>query len=113
MTKLNFGRDVQGLNAFAPSFPDLKYSATLASGGSDDLDVPSSNPEWIVVFSYQPGSAMWVSVNGTAAAPAGGTFAANASVLNPAQLKVFAGDNIDVYNNSSSGQDVGISLYAV
>lgn len=112
MTQLNFGRDIQGLNAFAPQFPDLKYSATLASGGSDDIDVPSTATNWIVVFSYQPGACVWVSVNGTAAAPAGGTFAANASLLLPAQLEVKAGDNIDVFNNTASGQDVGIALYA-
>lgn len=113
MTLLNFGRDVQGMNAYAPQFPDLIYSASLASGSDDDITVPSSNQNWIAVLSYQPGSDVWVSVNDTASPPGGATFAATTSFLLPAQLKVKEGDTISCYNNSATDQDVGIALYAV
>jgi hypothetical protein len=113
MTQLNFGRDVQGMNAYAPQFPSNLYNATLTSGSNSSITVPSNNQNWIAILSYQPGSDMWVSVNNTAAAPAGATFAAATSFLLPAQLKVQAGDTISVYNNTSTSQDVGIALYAI
>lgn len=112
-TQLNFGRDVQGMNAYAPMLSDTMYSATIASGAHQNVTVPSINENWIVVFSYQFGSDIWVSVNNTAAAPAGATFAATTSFLTPAQLKVKAGDTISCFNNNASGQDVGIAFYAV
>jgi hypothetical protein len=112
-TQLNFGRDVQGFNAFAPTLSDTMYSSTIASGTHEEITVPSSNENWIVIFSYQFGSDIWVSVNNTAAPPAGATFASTTSFLTPAQLKVKAGDTISCYNNNASGQDVGIALYAI
>lgn len=113
MTQLNFGRDVQGMNAYAPAFPDLIYSAEMVLGTEEHFTVPSSNQNWIAVFSYQPGADVWVSINGTAAAPAGATFATTTSFLLPAQLKVQANDVISCYNNSATNQDVGVALYAV
>lgn len=111
--ELNFGRDTQGLNAYAPDLANNMYSAAFASGDEDDITVPSTSDEWIAVFSYQPGGTIWVSVNDTAAPPAGNTFAATTSFLLPAQLKVKKGDTISCYNNSTTDQDVGIALYAV
>src|ERR1700741_3454875 len=112
MTQLNFGRDVQGFNAFAPMLSANMYSATIASGAHKEITVPSSNENWIAVFSYQFGSDVWVSVNNTAAIPAGSSFATTTSFLTPSQLKVKAGDSISCFNNSATGQDVGIALYA-
>ncbi len=113
MTQLNFGRDVQGMNAYAPQLSDIMFSAAVASGDDQSFDVPESNQNWIAVFSYQPGADFWVSVNDTAAAPAGATFAASTSFLLPAQLKVQGGDSISVFNNSTTDQDVGVALYAI
>ncbi len=112
-TQLLFGRDVQGYNAFAPSLSMNMLSAELASGGDDEFDVPETADQWIAVFSYEPGAIIWVSVNDTAAPPAGNTFAAITSFLLPAQLSVKKGDSISCYNNSATDQDVGVALYAV
>ena len=113
MIQLNFGRDVQGYNAFAPFISDINYSATIASGASQSITVPSSNENWIVSLAYQYGSDVWVAVNNTAAPPSGATFSSTNSILTPAQLHVKAGDTISFYNNSATGQDVGVSLYAI
>jgi|SRR6267154_58030 len=110
---LNFGRDVQGFNAFAPEFADVKYSATLASAGHDEFTVPSNFQNWIVAFSFQPGSSVWVALNGVAAAPAGATFAATTSEYLPGARKVKAGDIIDVLNNGVGSAGVGVMLYAI
>lgn len=110
---LNFGRDVQGFNTFAANAPDVKLSATLAAAGHDDFTVPSSFQNWIVSFSFEPGSNIWVSINGTAAAPAGATFASTSSELLPGSRTVKAGDIIDVLNSGAGAADVGVQLYAI
>lgn len=110
---LNFGRDVQGFNSFAANSADVLLSATLASAGSDSFTVPASSQNWIVSFSFQPGSEIWVSVNGTATAPAGATFAATDSELLPGSRFVQADDVIDVLNSGAGDADVGVQLYAI
>jgi hypothetical protein len=113
-TKLSFGRDVQGYNAFAPAFADDAFSANLdASGGIDSITVPANFQNWIVSFSYQPGADIWVALNATAAAPVGDTFAATTSELNPGSRTVKANDVISLLNNGSTDADVGILLYAI
>lgn len=111
--KLEFGRDIQGFNAYAPSFANIKYSASLASAGNDTITVPSNFTNWIAAFSYEPGAIIWVAVNDTAMAPVGSTFLATTSELLPAQRTVEAGDTINLYNHGSGVADVGISLYAI
>lgn len=113
MTQLNFGRDVQGMNAFAPMPSDIMYSANVPAGGSNAVEVPSSNENWIVVFSYQAGSTIWVSINDVGAPPAGGIFLPTTSFLMPAQYKLKAGDVISCYNATGSIQQVGIAFYAI
>ncbi len=110
---LNFGRDVQGFNAYAPAIATDLYSASISSGSAESVTVPDNQQHWVVVFSYQPGADIWVSVGGTAAAPAGGTFASTTSALLPAQLRVTAKQVISLFNNSTTTQDVGVSFYAV
>lgn len=113
MTKLNFARDVQGFNSYAPEFSANKFSATLAAAGNDTITVPSSFTNWVAGFSYQAASNIWVSVNGTAAAPAGATFAATSSQFVPGSLKVKAGDTINIKNTGAAAADVGVILYVI
>lgn len=112
-TKLQFGRDVQGYNAYAPSPSNIKYSATLSSNTAQSITVPSTNQNWIVAFSYQPGSNVWVDFSGgTAAAPVGSTFASTTSELLPGARTVQAGTTISLLTDNTSAE-VSISLYAV
>lgn len=110
MTPLNFGRDVQGFNAYAPKISDIKYSATLAASTHSTITVPSSAEKWIAVFSYEAVTNVWVAVNGTAAVPAGGTFATTTSQLNPPALTVYAADVIDIITANAT-TDVGVAFY--
>lgn len=119
-TKLNFGRDVQGYNAFAPNVSTDKYSATLAAGGNSTITLPTNANIWIVSFSYQPGSDIWVNYNANAAAPAGASFASTTSELLPGarQLPALKNDGItattiNILNNGAGTADVGVILYAI
>lgn len=112
-TILNFGRDVQGYNAYAPSPAINKISVTLPNLTPASFIVPSNFENWIVVFSNQSGSNLWVDFTGaTAAVPAGSSFADTTSELNPSARTVQAGTHISVITNNST-VDVGVMLYAV
>jgi len=109
---LQFGRDVQSYNAYAPSPSTVKYSATLAAGGATSITVPSSFPAWIVSFRYFPND-VWVDVSGaTAIVPVGATLAATTSELNPASLTLVAGTNISMITSQTSA-DVSVVMWPV
>lgn len=113
MTKLNFGRDVQGMNAYAPMTSTNKYNATLTNGSETHINVPSTSENWIVAFAYQPGSTVWVDLTGaTATLPAGATLATCTAELNPGQRTIKAGDKISMITANTTA-DVGVILYAV
>lgn len=118
-TKLNFGRDSQGYNAYAPAPAGDKYSATLAAGGNSTITLPGNAQSWIVSFSYQPGADIWVAYNASAAAPAGSSFATTSSELLPGARTLPAFQNngttattINLFNNGAGTADVGVILYA-
>ncbi len=111
--QLNFGRDVQGFNAYAPATSGDKWSATITNGAETHVTVPSNYAVWIAVFSYQPGTNIWVDLTGaTAAIPVGATLASTTAELNPASRTVYAGNKISMITDNTSA-DVGVSLYAV
>jgi hypothetical protein len=120
-TTLSFGRDAQGYNAFAPPVSTNMLSATIAAAGNATVTCPTPtgiNTKWVVAFSFTPGADIWVSYNANAAAPAGSTFAATTSELNPGVrlIPVMNGSSpttINIYNNGSGNADVWVSFYAV
>lgn len=120
-TKLNFGRDIQGYNAYAPPPASDKYSVVLAAGGNATLTLPTNSPYWIISFSFQPGSDVWVAYNGNAAAPAGATFATTTSELLPGSRTLQSTNTtssgtvattINMLNNGTGTADIGVILYA-
>jgi hypothetical protein len=111
-TLLNFGRDVQGYNAFAPQFPTDIFTATLADGTAESIVVPTNFPAWIMTVSITPGNEVWVSRTTTAAIPAGGSFAASKSELNPGPRLVYSGDTISFITPNTT-TDCEVAFYAV
>ena len=110
---LNFGSDIKGYNTFASPISTDKFSATIAAAGNTTLTVPSNYNNWIVSFSFQPGSDIWVAYNGSAAAPVGGTFAATTSELLPGARLLLKGTTINCFNNGAGAADVGVIMYAI
>ncbi len=112
-TMLNFGRDVQGYNAYAPSRSKDIWKANLATGVESNITVPSNHEMWIAVFSFQPGTDVWVDLSGaTAVAPSTGTLTATTAELNPGSRTVLAGDKISCITDSTAAE-MSVALYAV
>lgn len=110
-TPLNFGRDENAYNAYAPYTSSNKYSATLAASTVTSITLPTSAPAWIVGFSIQPGASVWVNVTGvTAAVPASGALASTTSELNPGQRTVLGGGTISMITANTTA-DVGVMLW--
>ncbi len=107
---LTFGRDAQGLNAYAASPSNIKWSATLSVGAATSITVPSSAASWLVSFRYFPND-VWVDVSGNiAAVPVSGTLTTSTSELNPATLTLSAGTNISVITAQTTA-DVSIVMW--
>lgn len=100
---LNFGRDINSYNAFAPQLADYKYRATLATSTESNITLPTSYPFWIVSFVFQPGTTVWVDMTGaTATVPASGTLTATTAELNPGQRTLPAGAKISMISANTS-----------
>lgn len=121
-TKWILSRDINGYNGFGLPFTDTAYSATLATSTDTSLTVPAVNspggssydalvkPILIAIFSYDPGTSVWVAKNATASSPAGAAFAATASELNPAARLVSAGDVLHFFTTGTA-VNVSVSFY--
>ena len=112
-TILNFARDVQGYNTFSPPVSKDKFSATLPPDANATVTVPSNSVNWVVSFSFQPGSNVWVAYNGNAVVPVGATFASSNSELLPGSRYLTAGTTINFVNNGTSDADIGVIMYAI
>lgn len=114
-TKFNMTRDINGYNGYGLSFSDNKYSAILTAGSEDTVMVPMSPfadyKNMMAIFSFAPGSSVWVSVNETAAAPAG-SFSTTASEMNPEARRLKGGEVLHFITNDAS-DEVGVTFYAI
>lgn len=127
-TKFGMVRDINGYNGFGLLPTDTAYSATLATTTDTTLTVPSvtamggcntqNQPLWLAIFAYDPGTSVWVAVNHTAGVPAGASFAATNSELNPSALLVYgksdsvSADVIHFYT-AGTGVNVGVRFYSL
>lgn len=114
-TQLNFGRDVQGFNAYAPAFPTDIYTATLAATTAESITVPGSAPSFIMYVRVQPNGWCWCSRTTTAAVPAGGTLASASSELIVGTIEykriVLAGDTISFITPNTTC-DIEVAFFA-
>ncbi len=105
-TDLIFGRDVQGLNAYAPPFSTNIYTSVMTTGLAASVTVPSSAPIWIMYIRVEPNGWAWCSRTTTAAVPAGATLAASQSelVVGTIEFKrtVYAGDVISLISPNAT-----------
>lgn len=109
---LIFGRDVQGMNAYAPQPSTLKFSASIVANVATSFIVPSTYKVWVASFRYAPND-VYVDVSGSdAATPLGSTFAETTSELNPASLTLLSGTKVSVISSQTT-TDVSVVLWPV
>jgi len=109
-TPFSMARDINGYNGFGIDFCDDNKEMILAANVEQHFTVPSNYQDWLAIFSIQPGSAVWVANNHTAAVPSG-SIADTTSQLNPTARRVRAGDVISLITSDSTNDQVGVSLY--
>ncbi len=114
MTPFNISRDVNGYNGFGLPFSDTNFSATLTNLTVESLVIPgvAQTQNFIAIFSFQPGTNVWVANNHTAAVPVGATLAATNSILNPTARIVKYGDTLSFITDSATA-DISVALYAM
>lgn len=108
-TKFNMTRDINGYNGFGIQPTYDMQSGVLAAGVAQSITVPDNYPNWIAIFSFQPGSTIWVSFTTTAVAPAG-AFSATESCLNPSARAVKSGDTISFITDDTFSPQVGVEF---
>lgn len=112
-TKFNMTRDINGYNGFGIQPTQDIQSTYLATSTAQSVTVPSNYPNWIAIFSYTPGSGIWVSFDGDTAEVPGASFAATNSCLNPSARMVYAGQVISFITNDSTSPEVSVEFQIV
>lgn len=103
-------RDINGYNGFGLRPSNLIWTAALVANAATSITVPSYFERYVVIFSIEPGSNVWVAYNHTAAVPVGSTLAAANSELNPTARQVSSGDSISVITPDTVA-NISIALY--
>ena len=121
-TLFSLTRDINGYNGFGRRPADDKSSVTLSASTDTTVSVPAGTTigsghstvvlQWLAIFSYTPGSSVWVANNATAAVPAGATFASTTSSLNPTCFQVKTGDVLH-FISGVANTSVGVEFYAL
>lgn len=111
-TKLSLTRDINGYNAFG-IFPTYDiFAGSLAANVAQTITVPSNFQYWLAIFTFSPGSNIWVNFTTTATVP-GSTISANTNVLNPAGRQVMEGTTISFITSDATSPFVCVELQAV
>lgn len=106
----------QPVDDFGLRFSNLKYSANLDAKTDTTLTVPSDGQRYKAVMKVENNGLVWVALNGTAAVPAGASFAKTTSELitdaKSLCREVKAGDVLHFYT-ATNNTDVSVVFYAL
>jgi len=111
-SKFLMTRDLGGYNGFGVSFVQDARSLILTATIEQHFTVPSNFPNWLAIFSFSPGTNVWVDGINTAVVPTGAVSATTA-ILNPAARSVKAGQVISMITTDSTLPQVGIELFVI
>jgi hypothetical protein len=115
ITRFSMTPDTNGINAFGLPDSNTKFQTVLTASLEQTLTVPDTGDATyqrvMAVFSFQPGSYIWYSVNATATLPAG-AFSSTRSEQNPQVRYLKSGDILHFITRSTTAE-VGVMFYAV
>ena len=119
-TTYNINSYSRGVNGYGLPFCDTIFTSTLDAATAATVTVPGNATlgptvyqidKFLAVFSYQPGTSVFVAVNGTAAVPAGNAFVESNSELNPSCKFVNAADVLSFITPDATAQ-VSVAIYS-
>lgn len=113
----NFIRDINGYNGFALMPSNQIWTATLAAATAEPLVVPSDATRYAIYINVEPNKSVWVTTHGTAAIPAGETFAQSNSFLingnyNPTPAFIVKGGSTLSFI-STAGTEIGVMFFNI
>lgn len=112
-TKFNMIRDISGYNGFGiiPTY-DIQ-GCSLAASTAQTFTVPANYSNWIAIFSYTPGSNIFVRFDGTAATVPSGSVAAIFVSLNPSARAVKGGQTFSVITPDATSPYITVEYQIV
>jgi hypothetical protein len=109
-TSFSMVRDINGYNGFGIDFCDDSYQMLLTPNVAQSLIVPVNYKTWIAIFTYTPGSSIWVANNAVATIPAG-VPTLSVSQLNPTARRVRAGDTLSFITSDATNDQAWVAFY--
>jgi hypothetical protein len=109
-TSFSMVRDINGYNGFGIDFCDDSYQMLMTPNVAQSIVVPVNYKTWIAIFTYTPGSSVWVANNITAVVPTGAPLK-NGSQLNPVGRRVRAGDTLSFITSDATNDMVWVGFY--
>lgn len=111
-TPFNMTRDINGFNGFGlvPAY-DILSTTLTSEGGNQSFTVPGDKPNWIAIFSFDPGLRVFVALNTTATIPTS-SFISDVSELNPTAWYVQNGDVLNFITPDTAAY-VTVKLYTL
>lgn len=111
-TKFTLTKDISGANGFGIPFSLDGRATSLAANTEQHFVVPSNYPNWIAIFSYTPGSNIWVDGINTATVPST-TFSSTTAELNPSARAVIAGQTLSFITADTETPWVSVKLLVI
>lgn len=106
-------RDISGYNGFGiiPTY-DIQ-GCSLTASAAQTFTVPNNYPQWIAIFSYTPGSNIFIRFDGSTATVPSGTEASISVVLNPSARAVKGGSTFSVITPDATSPYITVEYQIV
>ena len=119
-TPYNVNSYSKGVNGYGLPFCDTVFTATLDADTASAVTIPGNATlgptvyqidKYLAVFSYEPGTSVFVAVNGTAELPTDNDFEQSNSELNPSCKFVQAADVLSFITHNTTA-NVSVAIYS-
>jgi hypothetical protein len=106
-------RDISGLNGFGIQPTDDIQGCSLAANVAQTFTAPTNYSNWVAIFSYTPGSNIFVDFTGATAAVPSGTVGVITSSLNPAERGIKGGATFSVITSDATSPFITVEYQIV
>lgn len=110
-TKLNMTKDIAGYNGFGLIPCDDDFAGQLAANTAQTITVPQQYEYYLAIFSFSPGSNIWVDFSGATATVPSATMGTVTVELNPAGRLVKSGTSVSFITSDTTTPWVNVLFY--